>query len=261
MRLIVGAATNVGRVRPSNEDAFLVREDQRLFVVCDGMGGAAAGEVASHLAIESIAAHVDANAQAAANGARGARLRRAIASANQAILLRAAADPSLDGMGTTVVGAWLGDGIASIAHVGDSRAYISARNGFRALTVDHSLVEAQVRAGVINREESRTAENQHVLLRALGRDPGVEIDVTDVAISPGDRLMLCTDGLTRMVSDHLLAHAMSRFHRDPRAACDYLIDQANRAGGIDNITLIIVDVDGGGASAMLSRLKRAIGRR
>ena len=259
MRLKVGAATSVGRVRPLNEDAFLAREDQGLFVVCDGMGGAAAGEVASQLAIDTIAAHADNGHLGGAERGfqpRTAQLRRAIESANQAIIARANADPDHAGMGTTVVGAWLADGIASIGHVGDSRAYVSTRDGFEAVTSDHSLVEAQVRAGIIDRAQSLKSENQNILLRALGRDPDVQVDLNEVLVAAGDQVLLCSDGLTRMVNDTALAETLLQFQGDPQAACDQLIQQANDNGGPDNITVIIIEIVGSKWSGLLDRFAR-----
>ncbi len=258
MRLNVGAASNVGRVRQVNEDAYLVRADQGLFVVCDGMGGAAAGEVASSLAVETIAAHAvdDALGEGIDNGfqPRTAALCRAVLAANRTIIDRAAQDADQAGMGTTVVGVWVADGLASIAHVGDSRAYISHNDTFESLTRDHSLVEAQVQAGLIDREASLKSEHQNVLLRALGREPDVQVEMGETAIAAGDQLLLCTDGLTRMVSDDRLAEALRRFRGDPQAACDHLIETANAGGGPDNITVIVVEFPGSRLAGLLGRL-------
>jgi protein phosphatase len=258
MRLKVGAATSVGRVRPINEDAFLTRAEQGLFVVCDGMGGAAAGEVASQLAVDTIAATMN-GAGPPAGTHRGfqprtAQLGRAIEAANHAIIQRANGDHA--GMGTTVVGAWVAEGIASIAHVGDSRAYMRNSEGFEGLTSDHSLVEAQVQAGLINREQSLKSEHQNVLLRALGRDPDVRVELGEVVITPGDQLLLCTDGLTRMVNDAGLDAALTRFRGDPQAACDALVQQANDNGGPDNITVVVVEVQRSGLRGWLDRFTR-----
>jgi serine/threonine protein phosphatase PrpC len=248
MRLKVGSATSVGRVRPINEDAFLTRADQGLFLVCDGMGGAAAGEVASQMAVETIGAYVDDNRRdrSASRGfqPRTAQLGRAIEAANRAILERASGDAEHAGMGTTVVGVWIGDGLASIAHVGDSRAYVSNYEGFEALTSDHSLVEAQVQAGLIDREQSLKSVHQNILLRALGREPEVQVELGELLIGAGDRLLLCTDGLTRMVTDAVLADVLTRFRGDPQGACDYLVATANDNGGPDNVTVVIVEVRG-----------------
>jgi PPM family protein phosphatase len=250
MRLKVGAATSVGRVRPINEDAFLARADRGLFVVCDGMGGAAAGEVASQLAIETIGAFV-LDGVAASSTERGfqprtALLGRAVEAANRAILERARSNVEQSGMGTTMVGVWLGEGMASIAHVGDSRAYICNEGGFEALTTDHSLVEAQVQAGLIDREQSLKSEHQNILLRALGREADMRVELSESPIRPGDRLLLCSDGLTRMVSDEGLAAALKQFPGDPQAACEQLIKAANDNGGPDNITVVVVEVQPSG---------------
>ena len=258
MRLKVGAATSVGKVRPINEDAFLVRAEQGLFVVCDGMGGAAAGEVASQLAVDTIAKQA---ADGAVSGEtyrgfqpRTASLGRAIEAANRAIIERATADQEHAGMGTTVVGLWVGDGLASIAHVGDSRAYLRNDAGFEPLTSDHSLVEAQVKAGLIDREQSLKSEQQNILLRALGREPDMQVELSETTIAVGDRVLLCTDGLTRTVSDAGLAEALDRFRGDPQGACDHLIAQANENGGPDNVTVVVVEFQRSRLSQMFQKV-------
>ena len=273
MRLKVGAATSIGRVRQINEDAFLAKAEQGLFVVCDGMGGAAAGEVASQLAVETIGARLAGGrsakpggngnalgAEAAAKAAqfhdRTVQLGEAVRDANRAIIGRARGDASQAGMGTTVVGAWVDAGVVSLAHVGDSRAYLANAAGFEGVTSDHSLVEAQVQAGLIDREQSLQSEHQNILLRALGRDENVEVDLTELTVAPGDRLMLCTDGLTRMVSDADLAAALDRFRGEPQQACDFLIEAANSAGGPDNITVVIVEFLGSRLSSVFARFTR-----
>jgi PPM family protein phosphatase len=272
MRLKVGAATSIGRVRQINEDAFLAKVEQGLFVVCDGMGGAAAGEVASQLAVETIGARLtdgtadepltdaslgaEAPPNAAQYNARTVQLGEAIRDANRAIIKRAKSDATQAGMGTTVVGAWADAGVVSLAHVGDSRAYLATAGGFEGVTTDHSLVEAQVQAGLINREQSLRSEHQNILLRALGRDDNVDIELTEVTVAPGDRLLLCSDGLTRMVDDGELASALDRFRGEPQEACDYLIEAANNAGGADNITVIIVEFVASRLSSVFGRLTR-----
>jgi PPM family protein phosphatase len=259
MRLKVGAATSVGRVRPINEDAFLAKAERGLFVVCDGMGGAAAGEVASRLAVDTIGAALP-DAEPAGNAdakytARTRQLGTAVRKANLAIIERSRGDRDYAGMGTTVVGAWAEDGVVSVAHVGDSRAYVANERGFKSVTHDHSLVEAQVQAGLIKREQSLQSEHQNILLRALGRDANVAIDLAEVTIGAGDRLLLCTDGLTRMVSDDQLAATLDRYRGDPQAACDQLVEKANANGGPDNITVVIVEFLGSRLGALLDRFK------
>jgi protein phosphatase len=257
MRLKVGAATSVGKVRPINEDAYLVQEGHGLFVVCDGMGGAAAGEVASQLAVQTIGAYV-ADGGGDQRGARGfqartAQLGRAVEAANRAIIDRARAEQQNAGMGTTVVSLWVGEGLASIAHVGDSRAYLSGAAGFEALTKDHSLVEAQVQAGLIDREQSLKSEHQNILLRALGREPDLEVELSETTVAIGDRVLLCTDGLTRTVDDTALAAALDKHRGDPQSACEALIAQANDNGGPDNITVVVVEFQGSRLSSLFRR--------
>lgn len=258
MRLKTGAATDVGRVRPINEDAFLSRPEQGVFVVCDGMGGAASGEVASQMAVRIIGNLLDGGAAAGTPDAgftpRTVRLGEALRAANAAIYAHAQADEIHSGMGTTVVAAWIDANIVSLAHVGDSRAYLWHQGQLELVTIDHSLVEAQVRAGLIDREQSLKSEHQNILLRALGRDPDVEVELGEVAVSPGDSLLLCSDGLTRMVADAALADALARFRGDPQAACAHLIAAANDHGGPDNITVVIVEVLGSRLGSMLGRL-------
>lgn len=258
MRLKVGAATSVGKVRPINEDAYLVQADQGLFVVCDGMGGSAAGEVASLLAVQTISAYVTNGSGGDQQGTRGfqprtSQLGRAIEAANHAIIERASSDQDQAGMGTTVVSMWYGDGLASIAHVGDSRAYLCNQRGFEALTSDHSLVEAQVKAGLIDREQSLKSEHQNILLRALGREPDLEVELNETAIAIGDRVLLCTDGLTRTVTDEGLASTLDRHRGNPQAACDDLIAQANDNGGPDNVTAVVVEFHGSRLSSFFRR--------
>jgi len=188
---------------------------------------------------------------------RTAHLRRAAGDANRAILERAQADAAHGGMGTTMVAAWIADSVVSVAHVGDSRAYVSNRDGFESVTRDHSLVEAQVQAGLIDREQSLKSAHQNILLRALGREPDVDVEMNELPIGPGDRLLLCTDGLTRMVEDQGLAEALTRFRGDPQGACDHLIATANDNGGPDNITVVVVEVGSSTWGRMFERWTRA----
>jgi len=235
MRLRVGAATDRGRVREMNEDVYGVRLSEGLFVVCDGMGGCLAGEVASRMAVETILHELDDPAhEGAASRARDdegylshtSRLAEAVRRSNQVIYDRARQDPHQTGMGTTMVGAWISDHIASVAHVGDSRAYLWRRNALEPLTRDHSL-----------------ADQQNILLRVLGRNPDVDVELNEVPVQQGDYLLLCSDGLTRMVPEDAVAGAIVDI-RDPQTICNHLIDAANRNGGHDNITLVVVEVRG-----------------
>ena len=239
MRLRVGAATDTGLVRDLNEDVYMVRAEQGLFVVCDGMGGCPAGEVASQMAVEAIADQLNGPTAGVAvahpaNGqrylAQTERLADAVRRSNQVIYDQGRKDPRHTNMGTTVVGAWITQQIVSVAHVGDSRAYLWHEDQLEPLTRDHSLVEARVRAGVMDAEASLQSEQQNILLRVLGREPDVEVDVNEVAVQAGDYLLLCSDGLTRMVPEPAMARAILDL-REPQRICDHLVDTANRHGG------------------------------
>lgn len=258
MRLQVGAATSVGRVRAINEDAFLASADRGVFVVCDGMGGTAGGEVASRIAVDTISARTMSELRdLRARGGfqpRTEQLGLAIEDANHAIVERAKVEPQHAGMGTTVVGIWVHGHIVSVAHVGDSRAYLRTESGFEAMTVDHSLVEAQVQAGLIDREHSLQSQQQNVLLRALGREPEVDVELNEMPVADGDRLLLCTDGLTRTVSVERMADILTSFRGDPQGACDRLIAEANANGGPDNVTVVVVDVHASRLSQVFERL-------
>lgn len=237
MRLQVGARTDAGRVRSLNEDVYLVRPEQGLFLVCDGMGGCPAGEVASEMAARAIVAYVTADDQSAGSTEddgylpHSRRLRCAVERSNQYIFEQARIEPDRDGMGTTVVGAWINGPLVSVAHVGDSRAYLWHRERLERLTRDHSCRGAAM-AG-------------NVLVRALGRQPTVTVDLRELAVQPGDYVLLCSDGLTNAVTDATVCGAISRL-RDPQRICDYLVDEANLNGGPDNITVIVVNIAGGG---------------
>jgi serine/threonine protein phosphatase PrpC len=249
MRLRVGAATHIGRVRALNEDVYLVHAERGLFVVCDGVGGTPAGEVASQLAADSILAQLGTDARASAASRTGrpellpqtARLLDAVRHSNECIYSEARKNPLHAEMATTIVGAWLTEHIASVAHVGDSRAYLWHNTRLEPLTRDHSLVEAQIRAGVLDRADSLESTHQNILVRVLGREPDVDVEVNEVPVQPGDYLLLCSDGLTRMVPDAALADTIAQL-RDPQRICDALIEAANRNGGADNITVVVVEI-------------------
>lgn len=233
MRLQVGARTDVGRVRSLNEDAYLLQPEQGLFLVCDGMGGCPAGEIASEMAVRSILESLnDGNTAGTPDDGylpQSRRLRSAVERSNQDIFARAQIEPERAGMGTTVVGAWIDGQFVTVAHVGDSRAYLWHRERLECLTRDHSL-----------RGPGLTG---NVLLRVLGREPSVGVDLQELAMQPGDYMLLCSDGLTNAVSEATLGGAISRL-RDPQRICDYLVDEANQNGGPDNITVIVVHMVG-----------------
>ena len=249
MRFRVGAATDTGRVRKLNEDAFAVVPEHGLFVVCDGMGGARAGEVASRMAVETITATLADTGAASPSGAARregyrpftSRLAQAVERSNQAILDHAEQDEGHAGMGTTVVAALIAEEIASIAHVGDSRAYLWRNGAVEPLTKDHSVVQEQVEEGLLSQEQSLQSKHQNLLLRALGHKPDVEVDLAEVPLRSGDYLVLCSDGMTRMVSERELAATITAI-QDPQGVCDALLASANRGGSPDNVTVVIVEV-------------------
>jgi protein phosphatase len=264
MRLRVGAGTDIGRVRAINEDVYLSRAEQGLFVVCDGMGGSEGGEVASQMAVDAILEQLASDslgafAPAPTDGQRylphTSRLAAAVRRSNQVIYRQAQQDARHAEMGTTIVGALIEDHIASVAHVGDSRAYLWHDDALEPLTRDHSLVEAQVRAGLLDREASLRSAQQNILLRVMGREPEIDVDLIEVPVQPGDYLLLCSDGLTRMVSDHTLAAAICDL-RDPQRICDHLIEAANRNGGADNITVVVVEVPAPWWKRTVNRLRK-----
>lgn len=245
MHLRVGAGTDRGRVRTLNEDAYMMHAHDGLFVVCDGMGGAPAGEVASQMAVEAIERQLRATSDDGpldrAYLPHTSRLAAAVRWSNAFIYDQAQKDPRQWGMGTTIVGAWIHDHVAGVAHVGDSRAYLWRDDRLEALTRDHSLAAEHVAAGLIDDEADVPAAQQGVLVRVLGREPDVDVDVSEVPVQPGDYVLLCSDGLTRMVPDGELAKAIADY-REPQRICDYLIAAANGNGGADNITVVVVEV-------------------
>jgi serine/threonine protein phosphatase PrpC len=232
VRTSIGASTDVGHVREANEDAYLLEEP--LFGIADGMGGHIAGDVASRTAVESITsgARRDAPAEPGA-------LAELVRGANAAILERAQADSALRGMGTTCTLLLLGDGTAHIAHVGDSRAYLLRDGELSRLTDDHTLVNRMVREGRLAPEQADHHPQRSILTRALGVDPSVEVDAFSIEIQEGDRIMLCSDGLSSMVSDSTIADVLGA-ESDPQSAADSLVEQANDAGGEDNITVVVI---------------------
>ena len=232
MRIRGGARTDVGLVRRRNEDSFLVRE--RLFAVADGMGGHRGGNVASSLALDTVATTVP------ATGATAEDLVDAVRSANGAVLERALADPELEGMGTTLTAMLMRGDEGLVAHVGDSRAYLFRDGELRQVTEDHTLVRRMVVEGRLTPEEAEVHPARSILTRALGVEPEVDVDREAVSLRDGDRLLLCTDGLTGMVPEEGIRETLRR-EPDPQAAADALVAAAVAAGGEDNVTVLVLD--------------------
>ncbi len=233
-RRTFGSRTDVGRVREHNEDSLVVQPP--LYVVCDGMGGHAAGEVASEMAVDVIAQRAPLTADAE-------QLGQAVEEANLAIIRAAAHGVGREGMGTTCTAAMVEGTRLVIAQVGDSRAYLVHAGRIQQLTRDHSLVADLVESGQITAEEARTHPNRSVITRALGSDPRMQCDLYEMNVDEGDRLLLCSDGLYSMIDDVQIERIMNMCP-DAQDAADMLAEAAVDAGGHDNVTAIVVNVMG-----------------
>jgi serine/threonine protein phosphatase PrpC len=252
VRIASGGATDVGRVRTNNEDCYRIVAPLNLFVLSDGMGGEAHGEIASALAVETVVKHcldVEANPAARVLGqtqagwsARTKRLSTAFHLANKSIFKSAEAHAEQHGMGATLTAAWIDGANLSVAHVGDSRAYLLRGGSLLQLTRDHSLVAEQVRRGILTAAEAEESNMQSVLLRALGAQPEIEVDAEEHTLFPRDILLLCSDGLTRVVTEPEIAGTLQA-ETDPDRAAEKLLALANERGGPDNITVVIVRCD------------------
>jgi PPM family protein phosphatase len=251
VEIVSGGVTDVGRVRTNNEDSFRILEPLNLFILSDGMGGEAHGEVASALAVETIADYcaqpkedsgVTLPGVAPDNwSADTKRLQNAVSQANFKIYDSAQKNPEQRGMGATLTAAWVNGSKLSIAHVGDSRAYLVRNGALQQLTSDHSLVAEQVRRGILTPQQAEESEMQSVLLRALGAHPEVQVDVDETELFPRDVFLLCSDGLTRMVTEPEIAGTLQA-ETNPVSAAQKLVDLANERGGLDNVTVIVARV-------------------
>ncbi|HXI11955.1 MAG TPA: Stp1/IreP family PP2C-type Ser/Thr phosphatase [Thermoanaerobaculia bacterium] len=240
--------THVGRQRQHNEDSFLVESGEKLFVVADGMGGHAAGEIASRIAVESVAEFIvhtveddgtwphayDEHFKRSTN-----RLIAALKMANTRVVEAMKKDLRLRGMGTTIVGCLQDNDTMSVAHVGDSRAYLIRGAQISRITNDHSWVFEQVQAGMLTEAEAEKHPLRNVITRALGGSLSVVPDASEINCQPGDVYLLCSDGLTGMVQDDELLTLVTE-SLDLDAVGQRLIDRANEQGGIDNITVVLV---------------------
>ncbi len=251
MRIDAGARTDVGRVRKNNEDCFEIVPDLGLFILSDGMGGEAHGEIASRLAVDTITDHCrkgleDSKLPVFGDavpelGQRTNRLASGIRLANTVIYESAQTHPAQRGMGATVVCVWVDGARMSLAHVGDSRAYRLRQGSLEQLTQDHSLVAEQVRRGILTKQQADESDMQSVLIRALGIDPSVLVDADEHTLIEGDKLLLCSDGLSRMVTDAEIASTLMTA-LNAQEAVDRLITSANEAGGEDNVTAVVLRV-------------------
>jgi PPM family protein phosphatase len=238
MRIQAGVATDVGKVREGNEDAYLV--EPPLYAVADGMGGHRGGEVASQLALQTIAESFR----------RGQiPFSDQVQRANRAVFERSGTDRAVAGMGTTLTAALIDGDLAHLAHVGDSRAYLLRAGALRKLTDDHTLVNRMVKAGEITEAEAEVHPHRNVLTRSLGTESDIDVDEWDVGLLEGDRILLCSDGLTGMLAEDQVKAILESTPGAPQEAADRLVRAANNAGGIDNITVVVLDVREGEADA------------
>ena len=237
MRIEVGVASDIGQVREGNEDSYVV--EAPLYAVADGMGGHRGGEVASSLALDTIEAMFRAGDGTLADQVRAA---------NRAVHERSLQDRRVSGMGTTVTAVVVEDTTVRLAHVGDSRAYLLRAGDLRQITADHTLVARMVTAGEISRQEADVHPHRNVLTRSIGTEASVKVDEGDLVLLDDDRLLLCSDGLTDMVSEDQIK-AILEAEPDPQRAANRLVKAANRAGGVDNITALLLHAHAEGGDA------------
>jgi len=250
MKLSYQAVTDVGRKRKGNEDALFMNPEERLFVVADGMGGHAAGEVASKIAVDSI------NEFVTLTGGDeeitwpfgldetisydGNRLKTAIRHANRRVLEATREKTEYEGMATTVAAVLVDGDLANLGHVGDSRIYLWSDGEFSQLTSDHSWVNEQIQNGVISADQARSHPLRNVVTRALGGKPDLSVDMQVRKMKPGEMLLICSDGLTTMVADEEIGRLLEESGGDVDKAAHALVDEANASGGEDNITVVLL---------------------
>jgi serine/threonine protein phosphatase PrpC len=244
LRVSSAAASHAGLRRTDNEDAYCIRPDLGLFVVADGMGGHAAGEIASRLAVKAIESYFDVEppspqAQTPSSSSANSRLSAALKLANQRIGEAIADDGALKGMATTAVVVLVGADRPTIAHVGDSRVYRGRHGVWEQLTVDHSWVSEQLRAGVMSQSEAKRHPWRHIVTRALAGGEEPLVDVADLDVEEGDVLLLCSDGLSNVVPEGTMG-AIVASAPTLEEACTALVAAANQAGGPDNITVALL---------------------
>ena len=247
MEIVAAGKTDVGLVRKQNEDDFYIDESLGLLVVADGMGGHAAGSVASKMATDFIKRYYkkeegEYSTQNSTSWGEYSEttdnLVAAIRTANAAIYEEAQRMPDLKGMGTTVAAAQVNGSRLSIAHIGDSRVYLVRAGSIEQLTDDHSVVYEQVKRSLITKEEAKKSEIKNILTRALGISADAEIDLAEMNLAANDILLLCSDGLSNMIDDETML-AVVTATREPALACEQLVGMANANGGKDNITVVV----------------------
>jgi protein phosphatase len=242
MRLQATGQSDRGKKRENNEDSLLMDDSLALYAVADGIGGQSGGEVASRMAVETLGESLaglrrggsPAPDEPALALAAGFRL------ANSRIIDFALANPDLEGMGTTMTALFVNGSTAHVAHVGDSRAYLFRHGRLTQITDDHGFVAEQVRAGLVTPEQARRSPYRHIITRALGIGQDLKVDLRTIEAQERDVFLLCTDGLTEMVEDHVIERILDK--TPPGRAAGELVDSANGNGGVDNITVVVVRV-------------------
>ncbi len=261
MHYCFSSHTDRGQQRENNEDALLLDEALGLAVLADGMGGYNAGEVAAGMAVAGIGTRLGSWLAQAGSTATPALIRQAlqasVAEANRAILQAAHLQPAYRGMGTTLVAGVFREARLVLGHIGDSRCYRWRRGQLRQITRDHSLLQEQLDAGLITAAQAATSSQRNLVTRALGIEPAVALEVQEFEVEPGDRYLLCSDGLTDMVDDAGIAGVMAR-EAALRAQAAELVALANARGGRDNITVLLVQA-AGATAAQRSLLGRWLG--
>ncbi len=261
MHYSFSSRTDCGRQRENNEDALLVDDTLGLAVLADGMGGYNAGEVAAGMAVAGVGTRLGSWLAQAGRTATAALIRQArqasVAEANRAILQAAHAQPAYRGMGTTLVAGVFRDERLVLGHIGDSRCYRWRRGELRQITRDHSLLQEQLDAGLITAAQAAVSSQRNLVTRALGIEPVVALEVQEFEVEPGDRYLLCSDGLTDMVDDDSIAAVLAREAGLPAQAVD-LVALANARGGRDNITVLLAQA-AGETAAQRSLLSRWLG--
>ena len=248
-----GSATDKGLRRSANEDNLLVRDDLGLFVVADGMGGHAAGEIASQVAVEGIGAFVEATVTMSPDqpwpvpfdtreSVNANRLRAAFCTANGRLAAQVASSRELRGMATTAVAMLVDEDAASLAHVGDSRAYLLRHGQLSRLTRDHSWVEEQIRAGALSEAAARRHPWRNVVTRALSGAADLDVEIQELRPEPRDRVLLCTDGIFSVLTDDRIGEVLGR-DAGLDDLCNILIEETNDGGGPDNATAVVIEFD------------------
>lgn len=250
MDVKVGSKTDRGRKRLINEDSLWCAKEVGLFVLSDGMGGHKAGDVASKIAVETVADNFKTNELKKNNSflqgynkefsKETNKLAGTVELANSKIYEAARKSPEYRGMGATIISVLLSDGVMSMAYVGDSRIYLIRDGKIRQLSNDHSLVSEQLKSGLITEQEARNSTQRNIITRALGTDKSVEVEIAEEVVLDNDYILMCSDGLHDMVKDEEIMDTVLSFPDTPQSACDTLVELANSKGGRDNISVILL---------------------